>query len=175
MMLHFPLYYRLDAIDGYLIWHTDDVGSAPDTVETIETRFVASFPDLTTLLKFAVIKNIGDIVDDDPILCDIDAALIWAENPVPSTKNCQNALGVWNLFIDLCATLPDQFGRLTVEIDNALEIEQKLFYGSNLPSITPEGECYLPRWETDDKVLLQSVFSNGSTALQRSIKQPIMA
>ena len=26
MMLRFPLDYRLDATDGDLIWHTDDVG-----------------------------------------------------------------------------------------------------------------------------------------------------
>jgi hypothetical protein len=174
-VLHYAFYYRLDATVAILIWHTDDVGSSPDRFETLDPYFVDCFPDRITLLRFAETNIMGTIVDDDPVVVDLDAALEWAMNPVSTTEHCRNALGVWNLFIDLCATLPDKLGTLKTDIDNALEIEQKLFYGSNLPSITPEGEYYKPHWETEDKTILRLVFANGTEALRQSVKRQTMA
>lgn len=174
-MLHYAFYFRLDASDAILIWYTDDVGSSPDRFESLDPQSVACFYDRITLLRFSETNNIGTIVDDDPVVVDIDAAREWALSPISTTEDCHNALGVWNLFIDLCATLPDKCSTLKIAIDNAPDTEQKLFFGSNLPSITPEGEYYKPHWETEDKMVLRSVFSNGAEALRRSVRHPKMA
>lgn len=171
-MLHFPFYFQLDALEAILIWHTDDVGSSPDRFELLDPFSIACFHDRVGLLRFAESNNIEEIVDEDnPVLADIDAAQEWAISPTSSKDDCHNALGVWNMFIDLCATMPDKCSALKDEIDSASEVEQKLFFGSNLPSITPEGECYEPHWEAEDKQILRSVFANGAEALRRSINK----
>ncbi len=95
----------------------------------------------------------------------------WADNPIPSTLNCNEALTAWNLFIDLCVSLPSQCCALKTDIDSALALGQTLFFGSNLPAITPEGECFVPQWDAGDKRTIRSVLSMGAATFRDVIKR----
>ena len=38
-----------------------------------------------------------------------------------------------------------------------------VFFANNLPSMTPQGECYVPDWTTDDLETLRGVIHSGVT------------
>jgi hypothetical protein len=40
-------------------------------------------------------------------------------------------------------------------------IYDKLFWGNNLPLITPEGERYLPEWSADEVQSLAQILASG--------------
>lgn len=72
-----------------------------------------------------------------------------------STKTCRLLLDGWNLIEDLLRTfnLKEESERLKSPVLN--KAYEKLFYGCNLPSITPENKSYSPLWLADEIVLLR--------------------
>jgi hypothetical protein len=69
---------------------------------------------------------------------DLDAIADWCRSPSASTVDCDTFINAWNLLNDICLTIPwlvEPFrsGQYNV-------VYYKLFWGLNLPSLTPEGE-----------------------------------
>lgn len=59
--------------------------------------------------------------------------------------DCHALLIAWNLFKDVVTTLHIEFFRN--KQDNVSDkIYDKLFFGTNIPAITPEGKEYIPQW-----------------------------
>ncbi len=63
-----------------------------------------------------------------------------------SGKTCKILLEGWNFIEDLARTIKrtEELRRLHSPLLN--KIYKKLFYGNNLPSITPKGKSYSPFW-----------------------------
>jgi hypothetical protein len=49
-------------------------------------------------------------------------------------------------------------------------IYEKLFYGNNLPSITPIGEHYIPSWSNDELIEMRLVFMAGLDHLKKKLE-----
>lgn len=139
---YFSLWYRLDRIDYYLIWYTND----RDGVVVDSTGLIPTFRDIDSLAIYA--ENIGLYVEkEEPTLHNLDLLKYWLENPNQATIVCDDFLAIWNLFTDVASSVLDiEFDR---DIQKTKSIYNKLFWGNNLPSLTPKGKYYNPIW-TDD-------------------------
>lgn len=154
-MRYFPLLYRLNAQDRYLIWITNEKQSVVVDAEGL----VPSFKDLVFLREYADLNHYS-LESEEPGLHDLDWVATWTRSPV-APSDCREALLAWNLFIDVAASVGDR-GTNFEDLDSQrLAIYQKLFWGNNLPSVTPEGAKYVPEWSPDEIDSLAEILSLG--------------
>ena len=83
--------------------------------------------------------------------------------------DCAEFLAAWNLFEDISHSLKSTF-----DPDHALtqKIYDKLFYGNNLPVITPEGKFYIPLWTGRELVIIHHVMKTGLEMFRTHVKRP---
>jgi hypothetical protein len=152
---YFPLLYRLQGEERYLIW----ISNEKDFVAIDSSGFVPSFRDLISLREYADLKHYG-LETEEPILHDLDWVAAWRMTPGEPVK-CVEALAAWNLFSDVSGSVPRQ-GFAFKSLDSQFPtIYKKLFHGNNLPSLTPEGEQYTPEWSADELGSLAEVLTAG--------------
>lgn len=159
---YYILWYRLNGKDSYLIWYSDE----KDGVFVDSDGFVPSFSDIDSLLRYA--QEHGLSVDaEEPNLLNLDILSKWLEEKGVDHIECNAFNNAWNLFADMSHSIdggfdPDQ--KLTLEIYN------KLFWGCNLPSVTPEGEPYRPAWTKRESKIMHEVLSSGRQMIRRSVR-----
>ena len=86
--------------------------------------------------------------------------------------DCNQILAAWNLFGDV-ARSTGEIGGAFNESDQSLNaIYDKIFYGCNLPSITPEGEAYTPSWSRKELDAIRELLKIGFLMFQRVIDTP---
>jgi len=95
----------------------------------------------------------------ETIKYDFDILGNWLLNPIGQTVDCQGFLNLWNLTIDIAYSCQLKFlGNLQDELTNI--IYDKLFYGNNLPCVTPKGKLYKPIWTKEELDYLVKVMEN---------------
>jgi hypothetical protein len=88
-----------------------------------------------------------------------------------STQICEpgrrdEALAAWNLVSDVARSI---HGAAFEELDSQCgKVYQKLFWGNNLPSMTPAGCHFDPEWSPDEVSALAAVLSAGLKMFQSS-------
>ncbi len=154
-MKYFPLWYRLHSEERYLIWISNEKESLVVDAE----GYIPCFRDLTMVGQFAETNGIL-LESETPVLHDLDWVVAWrVARAVP--VDCVEALGAWNLFRDVAASAPSKgiaFGKLSSELSGVYD---KLFWGNNLPAMTPKGERYVPQWSPEETRSLAEVLSTG--------------
>ena len=75
-----------------------------------------------------------------------------------TTVDCERFLDFWNITSDLAYSANDMFCGDTEEY---ISIYDKLFYGSNLPSINSSQDKYSPTWDISEIKMLKSVIQSG--------------
>ena len=137
-MKYFPLLYRLQGEKSYLIW----ISNEQDSVAVDSDGFVVSFPYLTSLRQYADLKRYRPETEE-PVFHDLDWVATWNMRP-GEPANCGEALAAWNLFSDVSASIPSR-GVAFKTLDSQFPfIYDKLFWGNNLPSVTPEANSTSP-------------------------------
>ena len=161
-MKYFPLLYRLNGEDSYLLWISND----NDAVETNAMGRVLAFKDSQGLAAYAAAKHYV-LESEEPKRHDLDWVARWlgtTDMPV----DCDNALCAWNLFGDVARSVPGSDGTFA-ELDRRLgEIYDKLFWGNNLPAMTPEGCHFEPEWSGEEITELAMVLRAGLALFQAS-------
>jgi hypothetical protein len=138
-----------------LLWFSAD----PDGVICNPSGFVLRFQTLEDLHSYCHRHAIAVIENNiDSYNYNLDAIEQWLAAPQPSTVECQLFLNAWNLFSDIAVSVHTVFDTDYIQ-SNA--VYGKLFYGNNLPSITPTGEVYIPTWSDDEIRILYHVFTEG--------------
>jgi hypothetical protein len=120
--------------------------------------FVPTFRDIAHLRAYADVNHYS-LQDEEPLLHDLDWVAAWTRVPAMPV-DCTKALAAWNLFADVARSMPAResaFGHL----DSQPAIYNKLFWGNNLPSMTPKGRRYVPEWSADEIALLAQILSVG--------------
>jgi len=161
---YFPLLYRLDAEDRYLIW----ISNESDGVVADAEGFVLTFKDTDAVRAYADLMHY-QLEDHEPILHDLDWVGTWLKKP-GMPVNCVEALGAWNLFSDVARSIQGRgraFERLVPQFPG---IYQKLFWGNNLPSLTPNGCHYVPEWSSEELAALVEVLGAGLEMFQSSTR-----
>lgn len=163
---HFKLWYRINTVDRFLIWYSND----HDGVFVDPEGFVPSFRTEAALLAYADTKCIV-VQSEEPLLCDLDLVQLWLEDPQPQRVVPAGFLSVWNFFGDVARTIP-AVGARFIERDALLgSLYEKLFWANNLPSVTPEGEVFVPEWSPIEIGEVMALLRDGMDMLSRSIRE----
>jgi hypothetical protein len=159
-MRYFPLLYRLNGQDCYLIWISND----NDTVEIDAMGQVPTFEDIKAIAAYASTKQYT-LDSEEPKCHDLDWVAGWlSKEGVP--VDCRKALAAWNLFGDVARSTPradDTFEKLDSRFG---EVYEKLFWGNNLPAVTPKGCHFDPEWSADEITALAMVLRAGLELFQ---------
>jgi hypothetical protein len=143
---YFILWYRLNAEDRYAIWMSGD----KDSMAVSADGFIPIFANTDILRRYAALCNF-QLVKEKPIMLDLDWLANWKRMKTGSV-DCPEALAAWNLFGDVANSLGER-GMQFLELDSQehfRKIYNKLFWGNNLPAMTPPGCEYIPEWSSDE-------------------------
>lgn len=147
--------FRLADQDLYLIWIFDKI----DKVYLNKKGRIPTFKSKKAIKAYAKKKGLPKLTKEDYVLHDMDQILAWIKKP-KRTIHCNNYLSVWNLLTDVAYSLNRPFkGDQKKKTIN--KIYDKLFFGSNLPSVTPEGKKYRPTWSKKEKRILAKIMKAG--------------
>ncbi len=178
--LYYPLWYRLDNKDRYLIWYSvEEVNEDLDGVVLDSNGKIRVFVSLDALAAYAQVENISLEVEnifpkqDELNLHNLDTVVKWLKAKHSKTEgltsiNPNEFLTVWNLFTDVSRSTG---GNFDIDRDFTKMIYSKLFWGNNLPAVTPEGKCYIPVWSRNEKKIIREVMSQGLKMFRNSIKR----
>jgi hypothetical protein len=100
------------------------------------------------------------VADQAPAIFDISAMLRalagLRDGRGCSTTTCKQLLDGWNLLEDLARSLDLAMDKGSVRDQKMRgKAYQKLFWGNNLPSVTPEGRTYLPLFDAHERRLMR--------------------
>lgn len=161
MQLFTILCCRLDRRSLYLLWYTNDT----DGVVTDKQGRIVIRSDAEELLRYAATAGIS-AEPGEPYLYDLDLIAQWIHTGDIGLIDCNQFNSAWNLFSDISTSINGGFDpdrKLTNDLYN------KLFWGCNLPAVTPEGERYHPSWSEDEIQLLSWIFQQGVTMFRDEI------
>lgn len=162
---YYPCRYRFRQAERLLIWFTNDV----DGVFADDQFKIPTFPTIEALRSAFPSLVDGCLALAPAILHDLD----FVESRCRSTKSpavdCGSFLAAWNLLADVARSVGDS-GFPFLESDRALDHEyEKLFFGSNLPAITPPGQCFKPSWIDDEFEAIRCHFRLGLELFEQSL------
>jgi hypothetical protein len=158
----YPVWYRLNGRDTYLLMIPGD----PDRLMLTDGGRLAVFRNLEEVEEFALSQGLK-IDRGDTSLFDLDRIAVWLNKPNATTIECSNFLDAWNLFEDVMrttATVPKR----TDGIAGDDVLYNKLFWGINLPAVTPTGERFNPTWTSDEVNALKSILGTGLEVFRRA-------
>ena len=90
---------------------------------------------------------------------DLDALERWLASARKTTVDCEMFLNAWNLFSDLACTVHD--GPTYIDGKKRSCIYHKLFWGTNIPVLTPPGKHYEPLWSKSEVGRMRNVLGAG--------------
>ena len=137
---------RVDGRELLFLWFTNE----HDGIEEISPGRIRTFPSAESTRTWG--RQAGVTVAPDPtVWYDLQEIAEWCEHPAAEGIDCVRFLSVWNLLGDLSSDSASIFRGAD---RRAKTVYDKLFFGSNLPSVTPPGRAYSPAWsETDVREL----------------------
>jgi hypothetical protein len=159
---YYRLWYRLDHTDGYLIWFSND----DDGVVTQPDGTVPSFRDQEALRAYATFHQI-DLDVMEPLVHDLDVVAQWLGRPRSAEIDSDAFLTVWNLFGDLATSVN---GDCDGDRKRTQPVYDKLFWGNNLPAVTPPGKHYTPVWSDDELLLMREILHDGLLLFRKHVK-----
>ena len=134
----------------YTIWKTDLV----DEFETKE-RKVILFESINDAIDY--LDNINLRFQTDEITTyDLD----WFMGKCIYMKydDCKSILLYWNMFSDMARSVEIQFKGDDKKYN---KIYNKLFWGNNLPTVTPKGKQYNPIWSNSERKIITAILLEG--------------
>lgn len=153
----YACWYRLDGRDGYLLWYEGPETEAQDRVVVDENGRVPVFRALDELKAMAPRRGF-DVIDEAPVQHDLDALGRWLTDPRVDNVEPDVLLAGWNIFGDIAISVGATFDP---DPDTTIDLYQKLFWGNNLPAMTPPGERYVPTWTEVEIARMVDVLSEG--------------
>ena len=170
--LYYPLWYRLDNQNRYLIWTNEvDAQGDMDGVFVDSNRKIPVFNSMNALLSYAQSQGIA-FEDGELNLHNLDVVKRWlkvrrSKAQGPTAIDCNEFLAAWNLLADISRSID---GGFDTDCDRTKKIYFKIFYGNNLPAITPKGEHYIPLWSNREKRIIREIMAQGLKMLRDNVK-----
>ena len=158
---YYILWFRLDVQNSYLIWFGDE----DDGVVTDAIGKVPCFLKTDDLLRYASSLNLP-IKAEEPILHDLDFVASWLKTKNAETVDCDIFLAAWNLFDDVSRSVG---GNFNADHKLTAKIYEKLFWGNNIPAVTPEGEHYEPTWTNQELMIMREILGVGLSLFRKNI------
>jgi hypothetical protein len=159
---YYAYWYRLDDKDSFLIWFSNE----NDGFVVDENGLIPSFVNLSGLQKYANEKQMDVDVENSELL-NLDVVQSWLNNSEQKIADYNPFLNAWNLFEDISVSTNGNFDankKLTKEIYN------KIFWGCNIPAVTPEGKSYEPIWTKKELKIICETLDFGFQIFKEKIK-----
>jgi len=163
-MQYYICWYLLDKKHRFLIYCSNDKDSV-----FVENGKVPVFSTEKQLLSYAAVHNIK-IESEEPILHDLDFIGQWSVNPKAEQINCFEFTAAWNFFADLSNSVN---GKFDADRKMTQKVYDKLFWGNNLPSVTPPGKKYEPIWSEAQVQLLKKTLTDGLELFRANITEKV--
>ena len=158
---HYGVRLRLDGVERLMVWYSDE----SDGVLTSSPGRIALFKDPAEVERYATQQNLK--LEPEPVaLYDFDRLAQWLAQPSREALDCRFLLDAWNMLCDVAFSV----GAKIEERRDAQGVYDKLFWGCNLPSMTPPGEHFEPRWSDEDVLILSEVLSSGLRLLRGAVR-----
>jgi hypothetical protein len=157
--------FRLDSRRLYVVWYSND----KDGLARLADGKIASFADESQVHAFCGANDMS-LMPEPPAVYDFDLIVAWCRQPTAESIDPSSFLNAWNILED---ALSVRFYAVNVDDITALGAEKiynKLFFGSNLPAVTPAGESYEPIWSHDEIEILSRIYRLGLAGLRASIQ-----
>jgi len=158
--------FQLDGQQRFFIWYMDE----KDGVVVDENCQFIIFKSELDAAHFASSRELP-LEDGAPVFFDLEQVSTWCKLPTADAVDCEGFLNAWNLLDDIsssCNEFPSPFGHISKREN---DLYDKLFYGNNLPSITPAGEHYEPEWTEEEIKRLNRVLQLGLVELRQRLPQ----
>lgn len=159
----YPLHYRLNKKDRYLIYEMGMDGEDTFYIDKKSNK-IPVFTKLKFLRKYAKQRNIKVVKDSKPILHNLDIVLKLIKKNCKSNTKCRDILTIWNFFIDMANTFELDNNELQAyrsKAPKAYKVYEKVFTGTNLPSVTQNNPPYHPKFNSKELKLIQRVLTYG--------------
>lgn len=155
---YYRLLFQLGHAREWLIWYDGaGAGEVMDGVWVDEHGKMPVFRSEGVLEDFARKHGIH-LKPEAPTLHNLRVVENWLRKPALKSIQCDAFLGGWNLFGDVARSVGtplDDRGEL------ADKVYDKLFWGNNIPAVTPRDHEYVPVWNKDEMECLRRVLQNG--------------
>jgi|SRR6185312_15679943 len=159
-MEHFVFPYILNSKIGYLIWISNDEDSKKDHFVTNDCGKVLTFVSLDDLKHFENHRGLTVTASPETRLLNLDAIADWLSKN-EEMPECGVLLNAWNAFSDVSSSFPEEPTPFAEMNFAHKPIYEKLFWGCNLPAVTPAGERFDPIWSVAEVESLKSIFGAG--------------
>ena len=140
-----------------LLWYTDDLDGL---VLDQKNGKLATFASPMDITNYAAAHGITELQHGTASL-DLDLVERWREYATATSVDCHLLLDAWNFFTDLANSVTSVTIAFVGRDREYMPINEKLFYGCNLPVITPEGMHYTPSWTVEELADLVTVLRSG--------------
>ncbi len=142
----------------YNIWKTD----LADEFETKE-RKVILFESVDEAADYLSNKKLG-FRSSEITTYDLD----WFMGNCICSEygDCKTILLYWNMFSDMAKSVGTKFGG---DDEKNNKIYDKLFFGNNLPTVTPDGKHYDPIWSNAERKSITAILSEGVEIVKKQL------
>jgi hypothetical protein len=154
--LYFCCRVRLNGADTFVVWYEDE---RDGFVHSSDGRLAAAAS--RDALATVIAKMGISLVPDDCIAYDFDRLKEWCLWPTAEGVECSKFLNAWNFFDDLGGLYTDPASAFAQLSRESASCYDKLFWGNNLPSVTPPGERFEPSWLPEDLEAMRGIFEAG--------------
>ncbi len=162
--MYFICRVRLDGCDTCVVWYSDERdGFVYDPAGTLLSARTPG--DVTASAEArAIALTLGEVIE-----YDFDRIREWCSSPRADGVDCSAFLNAWN-FLDDLAGLHENPGTPYTELSRAAARSyDKLFWGNNLPAVTPPGERFDPSWSSEDVEEVRRVLEAGLVLLRERL------
>jgi hypothetical protein len=139
-----------DNKDHFCIWFSEGKSGF-----ITEENKIKSFPTYNELSRFAE-KN-GIRLNDERESLTVDYAIEQLKN---KTLDCNYLISIWHAAEDIADSLEIPFYG-SMGANNTDDIYDRLFWGCNLPAVTPKGKHYTPIWTGEELRILTRTIKDG--------------
>ncbi|MDD3483973.1 hypothetical protein [Azovibrio restrictus] len=144
--------------EHFLLWQSG--GNAPDmyVLQPGKASFLAGATRADLLAGAAKLGCC--VADQEPEIMDMDRSfrMLAALRPerCSSTRTCAQLLNGWNTLEDMARSIGIPMDVPDPEEKASLDLAyEKLFYGNNLPALTPEGERFNPLFTARERQIMR--------------------
>jgi hypothetical protein len=158
---YYIYWYQFDYKKAYLIWFsTDD----KDGFLVDENGFIPSFENIENLRNYAHSKQIV-VNTEDPNFFNLDVIQDWVNKNLNKIEDYNAILNVWNLFDDISFSTNGNFDKI-----GHYNIYERIFWGCNIPAMTPEGESFTPTWTKKELKIIRETLKLGFQMFVEKVK-----
>ncbi len=154
---------RLYGIYLYIIWYSGE--NEDDGVAVDVNGYVPAFRDRTMLHDYA--RN-NELDLNGLYMYNLGSVEKWLQKPRPATIDCVEFLKAWNLFTDIDNSV--KAFNYDQDQTKTNKVYSKLFWGNNLPPVTPKGRSYEPIWSQEEAHLIQETLVSGFELYRKYVR-----